>query len=174
MIINKFSKLRSILKIESKIYGSRSIIKSYFKDPRFRVNFWLRTGTYIKSKNFFLNEPILRLIKNKLAIKYGFDTTFNVHIDVGLRIVHLGGIVIHGNCEIGKNLTILNNVTLGQGQRNPERIPRVGDNVYIGVGAILLGDISIGNNVTIGALSFINKSIGDNLVVAGTPMKFLN
>ena len=174
MKIYKLSDLKSILKFESIKYGSRCILKSFFKDPRFRINFWLRFGSYLSTKNFFLKNSLLRLIKNKLTIKYGFDTTFDVHIDEGLRIVHLGSIVVHGNSVVGKNFTILNNVTLGQAKRmNGNDVPKVGDNVYIGVNSVLIGDIKVGDNVTIGAFSLVNKSVEDNCVIAGIPFKFI-
>jgi serine acetyltransferase len=174
MQISKFNNLVNILKKESINYGSRCIIKSFFKDPRFRINFWLRLGLYLNSKTFFGKDILLRLMKNRLALKYGFDTTFNVHIEEGLRVVHLGGIVIHGNCVIGKNLTILNNVTLGQSKRNsPNDVPKLGNNIYIGVNSVLIGDIKIGNDVTIGAFSLVNKSVEANSIVAGIPFEIL-
>ncbi len=50
--------------------------------------------------------------------------------------------------------------------------PQLGDNVYIGPGAILFGDINIANNVTIGANATVNKSFEqENVVLAGTPAK---
>jgi serine O-acetyltransferase len=173
MQINNLSLTVLTLKADSIKYGSRCIIKSLIKDPRFRVNFWLRIGCYLNGKHFLFKSILLRRIKNKLAVKYGFDTTFNVQIGKGLRIIHLGGIVVHGNCTIGENFTILNNVTLGQGKRNPSFIPAIGNNVYIGVSSVLLGKINIGNNVIIGALTFVNKSISDGITVAGSPMRVI-
>jgi serine O-acetyltransferase len=174
MKINNIKELIRILKIDSKKYGSRCILKSLVKDPRFSINFWLRLGCYLNNKVFYGKSILLRLIKNRLAVKYGFDTTFNVHIEEGLRVVHLGGIVIHGNCVIGKNLTILNNVTLGQSQRiSPYDVPSLGGSVYIGVNSVLIGNISVGSNVTIGAFSLVNKSINSNCTVVGIPFKIL-
>lgn len=161
--------LMRLLVLDSKRYGSRNFLLTFQKDPRFRVNFWLRIGCVLHKREFIFKRFVCRLIKNKLAIKYSFDTTFNLKIGHGLRIVHLGSIVIHGNCKIGRNFTILNNVTIGQGQRSPSNIPTVGNNVYIGASTVVLGKITIEDDVTIGALSFVNKSVERGNVVAGSP-----
>ncbi len=50
----------------------------------------------------------------------------------------------------------------------------IGDDVYIGTGSVLsLGDITIGNNVIVGANSVVNKSIPDNCTVVGNPMRII-
>lgn len=66
---------------------------------------------------------------------------------------------LHGNNCIGNNL-------------KSELCPKIGNNVDIGVGANIIGDIKISNNVTIGANSLVNKSIKEeNAIFAGIPAK---
>lgn len=176
MRIDSYSCLKCVLKYESKKYGSKSIIKSYIKDPRFRVNFWLRIGQYIKIKNSlgFLGDFVCRLIKNKLALDYGFDTTLDLSIGKGLRIVHLGCIVIHGNSKIGDDLTILNSVNIGQASRNaPNKVPCLGDNIYVGAGSKIIGDVKIGNDVTIGCLTLVNRNFTSGSTVVGIPGRLI-
>ena len=60
------------------------------------------------------------------------------------------GVVIHTNAVIGKNCVIESNVTIG-GRNNNPKVPVIGDNVFIGTGARILGDVHIGNNSIIGA-----------------------
>ena len=81
-----------------------------------------------------------------------------------------GGIavVIHKNCRIGKNVTISQCVTIG-GRSNIKGVPRIGNNVYIGAGAIILGDIEIEDNATIGAGSVDLKNVGASEIWAGVP-----
>jgi len=71
---------------------------------------------------------------------------------------------------VGKNFTILNGVTLGEKNASENVMPNIGDDVYIGTGAKLVGDITIGDNVTIGALTFCNKSVPRDSVAYGNPM----
>jgi len=83
-----------------------------------------------------------------------------------------GGIatVIHKNCIIGKNVTIAQCVTIG-GRSGACEVPRIGDNVYVGAGAIVLGAIEIGDGVVIGAGSVVLKDIPAGEVWAGVPAK---
>lgn len=165
-----------ILRADSLRYGSKYILKSYLKDPRFRVNVWLRIGQYlyINSENYFIRRVLLRMIKNHLQVKYGFDTTFTVRIGEGFKIVHLGSVVIHGNAIIGKNFTVLNDVNIGQSDSDPQKVPRIGDGCYVGAGAKLIGGIEIGDDVMIGALTLVNKSFKSHSKVVGIPGRCLS
>jgi serine O-acetyltransferase len=165
--------LISILRKDLLNYKSRSMVKTFFKDPRYRVIVYIRLGCFLSTCRFLGKSWILRSLKNKIAVKYSVDTTFGVEIGPGFRIVHLGGIVIHGRSKIGENFTINNRVTIGQGQRKPENVPTIGNNVYVGVGAVILGRINVGDNVVIGALSLVNKSVKSDSTVVGIPFRYL-
>lgn len=83
-----------------------------------------------------------------------------------------GGIavVIHKNCVIGRNVMISQCVTIG-GRSGMRQVPRIGDNVYIGAGAIVLGDVTIGEHATIGAGSVVLDNVGPYEIWAGVPAK---
>lgn len=68
--------------------------------------------------------------------------------------------------RIGNNFKTKHNVTIGNNGRG---IPTIGDNVFIGVGAVVLGDIIIGDNVQIGANAVVVKTVPSNAVVVGNP-----
>ena len=74
----------------------------------------------------------------------------------------LNGIVIAGGAKIGRNVTISHQVTIG---RSRGGAPIIGDNVYIGPGAKIFGDIKVGNNVNIGANCVVFQDIPDNSTV---------
>lgn len=157
-------------------YGGRNYIRIWLRDPRFRAIIILRLGQLLKKKKFIFKSFFLRYLKNKLSLKYGFDTTFNVQIGEGFKIVHLGGIVIHGNSVVGNNATIHNNVTLGQslrGKENSFKVPQIGNNVFIGVGSVLVGDIILGDNVIIGAQTLVNRNFESNSTIIGIPGRSL-
>jgi len=82
------------------------------------------------------------------------------------------GVVVHSRATIGENCIICQQVTIGgkTGDVNP---PKIGNNVYIAAGSKIIGDISIGNNCTIGVNAVVNKSFGDNMVIAGVPAKLI-
>lgn len=94
-------------------------------------------------------------------------------IGKGTRLGYWGaGTVIHSNAVIGKNCMVSQGVTIGR-NFGDKKVPAIGDDVYIGAGSKVFGEITIGNNVIIGANSVVNKSIPDNCTVAGNPFRIL-
>lgn len=88
----------------------------------------------------------------------------------GTKFPHPIGIVIPPKAVIGKNCVIFQNVTIGYWH---DRIPHIGDNVIIYANAVVFGDITIGNDVIIGAGAVVNKSIPAGAIVAGNPAKVI-
>lgn len=74
----------------------------------------------------------------------------------------LNGIVIAGGAKIGKNCEISHQVTIG---RSKNGVPTIGNNVYIGPGAKIFGNIKVGNNVRIGANCVVFENVPDNATV---------
>jgi serine O-acetyltransferase len=104
-----------------------------------------------------------------------FTTTFyhvninRANISAGLYICHVGTIYI-GPSDIGENLSITHNVTIGTGHSiGKEGVPRLGDNVWIGTGSTIFGDISIGNNVTVASGTVLSRDVHDRCLVGGNP-----
>lgn len=103
---------------------------------------------YIKKCDAFNNAS--------LGTHLGFGAKFDgvPHFPHGLY-----GIIVSHNASIGKNAVIYHQVTIGEGRNGA---PQIGDNVTIGAGAKILGNIKIGNNVMIGAGSIVTKDVPDN------------
>lgn len=87
----------------------------------------------------------------------------------GMRIPHANGIVVHGKVVAGENLTMFQQVTIGVIEKDGsiEKPPRIGNNVYIGAGAKVLGNIVIGDDVKIGANAIITTDVPSNTTVVG-------
>jgi serine O-acetyltransferase len=95
-------------------------------------------------------------------------------IGKNFKLGYLGlGVVIHDKAIIGDNCLIAQNVTIGRNLKD-KNVPILGNNVYVGTGTVIFGDIKIGNNVIIGANSVVNKTIIKNTTVAGNPLKILS
>ena len=90
----------------------------------------------------------------------------------GLLISHVGLIFVHSNAKIGKNCCIQPGVVIGQ-KDGPDTVPILGDNVFIGTGAKLVGKITVGNNVIIGPNSVVLTDIPDDCVVLGIPARII-
>ena len=111
---------------------------------------------------------IVRSKLRKQGLKLGFYIPLNT-FGPGLSLPHTGTIVVNGNTKVGANCRLHVCVNIGA-NGGEEKVPQIGDNVYIGPGAILFGDISIADNVTIGANATVNKSCNQqHVVLAGSP-----
>ncbi len=91
-------------------------------------------------------------------------------IGPGLYIGHFGGITVSSAAIIGRDCNLSQNITIGvSGAGSKRGAPTIGDNVYIAPGARLVGKISIGNNVKIGANAVIHKDLPDNAIAVLDP-----
>ena len=107
--------------------------------------------------------------------KYGIDIPPHTKIVSGLYIGHFGCIRVSPNVIIGKNCNVSPWIAIGQVNRGVRKgWPVIGDNVYIGRGAKIIGNITIGNNVAIGANCVVTLDIPDNAVVVGIPGKVIS
>jgi|TARA_B110000259_G_scaffold75910_1_gene89130 serine O-acetyltransferase len=165
--------------IASKIDSSKKLIRLYnfLFNPVWRFHVLLRNYEYYKfkrNKSLFnkLIVQFLRLFYRRLSIKLGFTISPGV-FGPGLCIPHYGSIVVNANSKIGSNCLIHNNVVIGT-NGGSSKAPIIGDNVFIGPGAKIFGEIFIASGTYIGANSVLNKSITkEHSVVVGIPGKYI-
>lgn len=140
----------------------------------FKYMFIFRITQYFVGKNKIIFKLFLRKLR-KQQFKYGIEIPYITDIGEGLSMPHFGGIVIHGNTKIGKNCTILQGVTIGNNVfKSRNEVAKIGDNVTICSGAKIIGNIKIGNNVTIGANAVVTKDVEDNSIIGGNPAKVIS
>jgi len=126
-----------------------------------------------KKKNIFENIYlyIIKFRYNKLSLKLGFSIPINA-IGPGLSIAHIGPIIINSSAKIGKNCRIHVGTNIGTEAGYADKAPILGDNIYIGPGAVLFGAIKIASNCAIGANAVVNKDfLNESKVIAGVPAK---
>jgi len=80
------------------------------------------------------------------------------------------GIVIHSNVRIGDNCWISQNVTIGR-RGSDKGVPVIGNNVHIGAGSVVIGEIEIGDYSIVGSNSLVNRSIPPHSLAFGTPAR---
>lgn len=157
--------------------GFLAMLAGFYGDPGFIYTFWWRLCS------FLISSPILKILFYYWAkivlchykYKFGIDIPIGLSVGKGLYIGHFGGIVVGSEVKIGNNLNLSHGVTLGQVNRGAKKgSPVVGNNVYIGTGAKVLGKIQIGNNVAIGANCVVIDDVPDNAVVVGIPGKIVS
>jgi len=115
--------------------------------------------------------PVLpRLLSHISRFLTGIEIHPGAKIGDGFFIDHGMGVVIGETSEIGDNVTLYQGVTLGgTSHQRAKRHPTLGNNVVVGVGAQLIGDITIGDNTKIGAGSVVVTSVPANATVVGIP-----
>ncbi|MGH7327409.1 MAG: serine O-acetyltransferase [Polyangiaceae bacterium] len=115
--------------------------------------------------------PVLqRFLSHVVRFATGIEIHPGAMIGDGFFIDHGMGVVIGATSIIGCNVTLYQGVTLGGTSLNPgKRHPTLLDNVTVGVGAAVLGDILIGENAQIGAGSVVVKDVPANSTVVGIP-----
>jgi serine O-acetyltransferase len=118
-----------------------------------------------------IGVPFLpRLISQTAKFFTGIEIHPGATIGSGLFIDHGMGVVIGETAIIGDGVTLYQGVTLGgTGKEKGKRHPTVGDNVVIGTGAKVLGNITIGSNSYIGANAVVIKDVPENSTVVGVP-----
>jgi serine O-acetyltransferase len=127
-----------------------------------------RKDFFGKSYAYFLQFKFSRL-----SYKLGFTIRLNT-IGPGLRIGHYPQVIVQERARIGENCFLHQGVTIGRNPGN-ENAPQIGNNVYIGAGAKVIGDIQIADGVVIGANAVVVRSITEpNITVGGVPAKKLS
>ncbi len=92
----------------------------------------------------------------------------------GFVIMHPFGVVINGEVKGGENIVIESGVVIGAAKNGLQvKAPVLGNNIFIGAGAKVLGGIKVGNNVKIGANAVVVKDVPDSVTVVGIPAKEL-
>ena len=164
-----------------RVRKSRSRFLTFLIEPCVQATVVYRFGHWLDT-----TPPKLRLLRYGLQfffffarrfteITTGIYMTSNTKIGPGLLMPHFGGIVVGPDIVIGRNCNILHGVTIGRAGREEKRgSPQIGDRVYIAPGAKVLGKITIGNDVAIGANAVVVKSVPDRAVVGGNPAKIIS
>jgi serine O-acetyltransferase len=132
--------------------------------------------TYYQCKIPLIKQlcSILYFIMRKVSeLFFGIGIWPTSDIGPGLKIEHWGGIIIVAK-KIGKHCRISQQVTIGHiGGFKGGGLPTLGDNVYVGAGAKILGEINIGSNVKIGANAVVITNVPDNAVAVGVPARII-
>lgn len=149
--------------------AARSVAGVIFLYPGFHAL------VYYKFSHFFFKikwRGLARWISERGKFHTGVEIHPGATIGKGLFIDHGAGVVIGETSVIGDNCTIYHGVTLGgRGHAKGKRHPTLGDNVLIGTGAKLLGNITVGDDANIGANAVILHDVPAGATVVGVPGK---
>lgn len=184
IVIKTRKELREFLKSDKEIYIRPSLKKRltdiflvrenyqlyrFVKDMRYTQYYTtnMRKSIFYKLMYLYYSRRY-----NKKCIKYGLMIG-PMAFDKGLCIYHMGNIVINNLCSIGRNCKLHGSNCIGNSRRKDD-CPTIGNNVRLGVGAKVIGDISIADNVTIAAGAVVTKSCyEEGVTLAGVPAQII-
>jgi serine O-acetyltransferase len=154
--------------------------RTYERDP-LRPGLWVmvvyRFGAWrygIRSR--FLRMPFsfaYKLLGAAATIVSGVELPCETKVGRRLRIEHPGGIVVSGDAVLGDDVILRNGVTIGLKRTGERGSPVIGDRVDIGAGAKILGKITIGHDVSIGANAVVLQDVPPYSIAVGVPAKIL-
>ena len=112
---------------------------------------------------------LYKVLYKLVQILTGIELPCEVDVGHGFVIEHSGGIVVSGFARFGNNCRIRNGVVIGLARIDEPCAPQLGDDVDVGAGAKLLGNIRIGNHVRIGANAVVITDVPDYCIAVGVP-----
>ncbi len=181
MNISTRKELKSCLTKEREYYlPSKTALEWKFtSDNRYKIYQYVKL---LRKTEFYYNtrkNPLHKLLyalcrrrKNIAGRKLGIEIWENSFAD-GLQIAHAGNIVVNGHCRIGENCILHGSNCIGNNGLT-SHTPRLGNNVRLGVGAKIIGDVVLADNVTVAAGAVVVKScLTEGAVLAGVPAKIV-
>lgn len=135
----------------------------YYHDQISRYDGWRRVLYTAKFKvaNWHLD---------RLSRRYHIQIPYDTNIGKGFYLAHFGRVIIHPKSVIGYNCNVSTGVVIGTQFRGKRKgSPRIGNFVWIGANAVIVGNINIGNNVLIAPGAYVNFDVPDGSIVIGNP-----
>lgn len=114
---------------------------------------------------------LAKMIYHLMQMLLSCTIPYSAILEKGVNIAHFHGIVIHQKSKIGEGTLIYQNVCIGG--RNGKGGATIGERCILGAGSCILGEITIGNNVKIGANAVVLEDVPDNCTVVGIPAKIV-
>jgi len=147
-----------------------TLVRVLLTVPGYRFTFVMRACHVLTRDRGPLAHTAAVLVLARFERRWGISIPFETKIGEGFYIGHFGGIVVNHEAQIGRNCNISHGVTLGKANRGPRSgVPVIGDGVYLGPGAKIVGAVTIGDNVAVGANCVVTRDVPANAVVAGVP-----
>ena len=157
--------------------GRKAFLRAYLHDPGFQFTYHLRhVAHFAATRRSTGLLPYLwhRARLHRCRFRYGFDISPTTAIGPGLYIGHFGGVVVSPSAVLGANCNLAQGVTIGATSRG-SRIgaPVLGDRVWVGANAVLVGKITVGSDALIAPGAYVNFDVPEHVVVLGNPAKIV-
>lgn len=158
--------------------GARDFWRQWCREGGFRFTVVMRLCTFLRAQ-WWSRWVIFHLVRcwhRRQQVRYGIYVNYESKIGPGLYIGHPLCIVVNTKTVIGRNCTLGHGVTLGQTHARSKTpgCPVIGDHVYLGCSATIIGGIHIGDNAVVGPNSVVTKDVPPMGVVSGIPAQLIS
>jgi serine O-acetyltransferase len=150
----------------------RDFVRLLLLEPGFQLTFCVRL-TELVARVPGLGRILRRLVWYPSTMLFGCDFGVGVKIGGGLYVPHPFGIVVNADCKLGKNVTLLQGVTLGIVDPGQPGCPILEDGARVNAGAKLLGSITVGRAAVVGANAVLLCDVPEGRVAVGVPARIL-
>ncbi|PZU24150.1 MAG: serine acetyltransferase [Shinella sp.] len=149
--------------------NAKLVIRLFLLTPGFQFVLARRIGEIMASIPL-IGRPLRRVWWWLTCLVFGSEIAIGATVGGGFYIPHPYGIVV-GVSTVGRNVSMLQNATIGRRGANDAADPVIGDDVYIGAGAVILGAITLGKGAMIGANSVLLADLPEGATAVGIPAK---
>ena len=170
---------RKLLNVFSQIREDWEVNGRDWTQPGFRALAVNRLGRWLainKGRNPFLlllwrlDEAAFRYIRNH----YGIELPHHTQVGQRVRILHQSGIVVHGAAVIGDDSVLHQNVTIGAlNNERSQEVPKLGRDVHVACGAVILGPVTIGDGARIGPNCVVMTDVPAGATVFVNPPRMM-
>jgi serine O-acetyltransferase len=154
-----------------------AVLKQLFWGESIKYIVSMRTCRYLAQSRLtkYTLFPFARLLLRHYSHQLGISIPYRTRIGRGFYIGHFGGVVVSDDAQIGNNCNLSQGVTIGRTNRGKRKgAPIIGDSVYIGPGAVVIGAVKIGDHVAIGANAVVTDDLQDHAVAVGIPARVIS
>jgi len=155
------------LRADLDAYGGRVGAQGFWVMVVYRFGRWRYGVKPVLLRKFF--SLCYHVAYKLVQILTGIELPCEVEVGRNFVIDHSGGVVVSGYARFGNDCRIRTGVVVGLARVDDPCAPQIGDNVDIGAGAKVLGRITIGNNVLIGANAVVVRDVPDDSIAVGVP-----
>jgi len=156
----------------------RAFLRALVAEPGYRYAFAMRLVAYARSHGDLAHRLLAigsRLWLRQMRFRFGVDLPASTQVGSGLYMNHPNGIVVHSEAVIGRDCNLSQDVTLGEANRGRNAgFPTIGDGVYIGPGAKIVGAVHVGDDSAIGANCVVTHDVPPHSVVVGVPGRVIS
>lgn len=159
------------------VVSPRHFWRNFFFTPGFRYSVALRIARYARLQRWtrFGFRQFMSIMLYRYTVRYGIEISAETPVGAGLYIGHFGGIHVNQGSVIGNNCNLQQGVTLGKANRGARAgSPVIGNDVFIGAGAKIIGRIIVGDGAAIGANAVVTKDVPAGAAVAGVPARVVS